>query len=146
MVAHVDHTEHDVDILVTDFGLADLRGLAPRERAKVIIENCAHPDYREALLDYYTRALEKGGQTPHLLGEALSWHERLQKTGRMTSELEECNVNPVKDSGLDYLLIGTMSMRMVRYCGTHIPCHEGKIVLHLFLRMILVKIYWWRNL
>lgn len=88
MVAHVDHTEHDVDILVTDFGLADLRGLAPRERAKVIIENCAHPDYREALLDYYTRALEKGGQTPHLLGEALSWHERLQKTGRMTSELE----------------------------------------------------------
>ena len=32
MVSHVDHTEHDVDVLVTECGLADLRGLAPRER------------------------------------------------------------------------------------------------------------------
>ena len=28
MVAHVDHTEHDVEILVTEQGLADLRGSA----------------------------------------------------------------------------------------------------------------------
>nr|WP_248633460.1 acetyl-CoA hydrolase/transferase C-terminal domain-containing protein [Cereibacter changlensis] len=46
MVSHVDHTEHDVDILVTEMGLADLRGLAPRERAAVIIANCVHPSYR----------------------------------------------------------------------------------------------------
>jgi acetyl-CoA hydrolase/succinyl-CoA:acetate CoA-transferase len=44
MVSHTDHTEHDVDILVTDIGLADLRGLAPRERAQKIIDNCVHPD------------------------------------------------------------------------------------------------------
>src|SRR5690606_37611465 len=53
MVSHVDHTEHDVDILVTEQGLADLRGLAPRERARVIIDNCVHPEYRDALNDYF---------------------------------------------------------------------------------------------
>lgn len=83
MVSHVDHTEHDVDIIVTDEGLADLRGLAPRQRAKVIIENTVHPDYRPRLLSYFDRALKRGGHTPHLLEEALSWHRNLQETGRM---------------------------------------------------------------
>lgn len=83
MVSHTDHTEHDVDILVTDIGLADLRGLAPRERAKVIIENCVHPDFREELRSYYDRACERGGHTPHLLEEAFSWHLRFQETGSM---------------------------------------------------------------
>lgn len=83
MVTHVDHTEHDVDILVTEQGLADLRGLAPRERATVIIENCVHPDYRELLSDYFQRALQRGGHTPHILEEAFSWHIRLSETGTM---------------------------------------------------------------
>lgn len=83
MVSHVDHSEHDVDILVTEIGLADLRGLAPRERARVIIDNCVHPSFRDALNDYYTRACEKGGHTPHILREALSWHINLEETGRM---------------------------------------------------------------
>ena len=74
MVSHVDHTEHDVDVLVTEFGLADLRGLAPRERAPRIIERCVHPDYRPALRDYFARACAQGGHTPHLMTEALSWH------------------------------------------------------------------------
>ncbi|MCY4779960.1 succinate CoA transferase [Sphingobacterium sp. UT-1RO-CII-1] len=83
MVSHVDHTEHDVDILVTDIGLADLRGLAPRERAQKIIDNCVHPDYREELQSYFDRACERGGHTPHLLEEAFSWHLRLADTGSM---------------------------------------------------------------
>jgi succinyl-CoA:acetate CoA-transferase len=84
MVSHVDHNEHDVDILVTDYGLADLRGLAPRERARTVIANCAHPDYRAALQDYYDRACaQRGGQTPHLLEEAFSWHIRLKEAGTM---------------------------------------------------------------
>jgi succinyl-CoA:acetate CoA-transferase len=83
MVSHVDHCEHDVDILVTEIGLADLRGLAPRERARVIIDNCVHPDFRDALNDYYTRACEIGGHTPHILREALSWHINLEETGHM---------------------------------------------------------------
>jgi succinyl-CoA:acetate CoA-transferase len=85
MVSHVDHTEHDVQVLVTEQGLADLRGLSPKQRAKVVIEKCAHPDFRPALLDYYERALHSGNgrQTPHILDEALSWHSRFQKTGTM---------------------------------------------------------------
>jgi len=77
---HIDHTEHDVAILVTEIGLADLRGLAPRERAPRIIENCAHPAFRDRLFDYYQRACkERGGQTPHIVEEALSWHARSLK-------------------------------------------------------------------
>ncbi|WP_409281445.1 acetyl-CoA hydrolase/transferase family protein [Pseudomonas defluvii] len=83
MVSHVDHTEHDVDILVTEHGLADLRGLAPRERARVIIDQCVHPDYRAALDDYFSAACLLGGHTPHDLSQALSWHVRLNKTGSM---------------------------------------------------------------
>ena len=83
MVSHVDHSEHDVDILVTEQGLADLRGLAPRERARVIIDNCVHPDFRAPLNDYFARACAKGGHTPHLLSEALQWHINLEECGRM---------------------------------------------------------------
>ncbi|MBE9605127.1 succinate CoA transferase [Acetobacteraceae bacterium H6797] len=86
MVPHVDHNEHDVDIVVTECGLADLRGLAPRERAESIIRNCAHPSFRDALLDYYRSALKRGGQTPHLLEEAFAWHLRAQRTGSMRPE------------------------------------------------------------
>ena len=84
MVSHHDHTEHDVMVVITEQGLADLRHLAPRKRARVIIENCAHPDYRDALLDYLERS-EKAGvlHTPHLLQEALSWHVRYLETGTM---------------------------------------------------------------
>ena len=89
MASHVDHTEHDVQVVVTEQGLADLRGLAPRQRARVIIERCAHPRYRAALQDYEERAqaLGRSGRaglhTPHLLREALAWHERYEETGRM---------------------------------------------------------------
>ncbi|MCU4412640.1 acetyl-CoA hydrolase/transferase family protein [Acinetobacter sp. WU_MDCI_Axc73] len=83
MVSHVDHSEHDVDILVTEQGLADLRGLAPRERARAIIDNCVHPLYQGALNDYFDRSCAKGGHTPHLLREALSWHANFEETGHM---------------------------------------------------------------
>lgn len=83
MTSHVDHINQDVQILVTEQGLADLRGLAARQRAKVIIETCAHPDFRPLLRDYYDRAEKAGGDTPHLLGEALSWHKCFVETGTM---------------------------------------------------------------
>ncbi|RKQ33519.1 acetyl-CoA hydrolase/transferase family protein [Oceanobacillus halophilus] len=82
-VSHVDHTEHDVDVVVTEQGYADLRGLAPRERVPVIIENCAHPMYREQLWEYYNEALERGGQTPHVLEKAFSWHTNFKEHGTM---------------------------------------------------------------
>jgi succinyl-CoA:acetate CoA-transferase len=72
MVTHVDHTEHDVQIVVTENGLADLRGLSPKQRAKAIIDQAAHPSFRPALRDYFDRAckLSPGKHTPHLLDEA----------------------------------------------------------------------------
>jgi len=83
MVSHCDHTEHDVDIIVTEQGLADLRGLAPVERARRIIENCAHPDYRQKLWDYLDKGLKDGGHTPIHLDQALSWHQRFIREGHM---------------------------------------------------------------
>lgn len=91
MVSHVDHTEHDSQIIVTEQGLADLRGLSPRQRAERIIENCVHPDYKDELRSYFERACqESSGHTPHLLNEALSWHQRFLDTGSM-----KLSFNPV---------------------------------------------------
>ncbi|MDR5712880.1 acetyl-CoA hydrolase/transferase family protein [Nesterenkonia flava] len=84
--SHVDHTEHDVHVVVTEQGIADLRGLSPAARAKKIINNCAHPDFRDRLQDYFDRASAanpNGRHTPHLLSEALSWHENFQANGQM---------------------------------------------------------------
>jgi succinyl-CoA:acetate CoA-transferase len=86
MVTHVDHTEHDVDVLVTEQGLADLRALAPRERAAVIINNCVHPKYRELALDYFKEACKRGGHTPHLMDKAFAWHQAFQERGTMLPE------------------------------------------------------------
>ncbi|MDR1077571.1 MAG: acetyl-CoA hydrolase/transferase family protein [Propionibacteriaceae bacterium] len=85
MVSHHDHTEHDVMVIITEQGVADLRGLAPRKRARSIIEHCAHPDYQPILLDYLERAEKtaNGLHTPHDLREALSWHIRFLETGSM---------------------------------------------------------------
>ena len=83
--SHIDHTEHDVDVIITEQGVADLRGLAPRPRALEIIKKCAHPDYRDMLQDYYDRALAatKKAHTPHILEESFSFHERFLATGDM---------------------------------------------------------------
>ncbi len=83
--SHVDHIAQDVQVLVTEQGLADLRGLSPKQRARAIIENCAHPTYRPHLQDYFKRALVSsyGQQSPGLPAEALSWHQRFIETGSM---------------------------------------------------------------
>ena len=95
MVAHVDHTEHDVDILVTEVGLADLRGLAPRERAQVIVNNCVAEPYRTMLLNYINEANQLGGHTPHVLAQALSWHINYKTLGTMMPQtaLLECEMD-----------------------------------------------------
>ena len=85
MCSHFDHSEHDVDVFITERGVADVRGLSPKERARVIIKNCAHPDYQPMLTDYLERAEKatKMAHTPHILCEALSWHCRFLETGSM---------------------------------------------------------------
>ncbi len=81
MVAHCDHSEHSVDIVVTDQGIADLRHKDPIQRAEAIINNCAHPDYRPLLLDYLHAG--KNGQTPHTLHAAYEFHNAFNETGDM---------------------------------------------------------------
>jgi acetyl-CoA hydrolase/succinyl-CoA:acetate CoA-transferase len=84
MVSHVDHSEHSVDVIVTEHGLVDTRPLTPRQVAEQVIEKCAHPFYRDMLRDYYERALrETGGHEPHNLKEAFSMHMRFMETGDM---------------------------------------------------------------
>lgn len=87
MCSHIDHTEHDTCIIISEQGIADLRNKSPRERALEIINNCTHPDYRPLLLDYYQRALNetpnKWAHTPHILSEALSFHQRFLQKGSM---------------------------------------------------------------
>ncbi len=81
MVSHVDHSEHSVQVLITEQGVADLRGKSPIERARTIIENCAHPMYKELLWDY----LKIGrGHTPQSLKAAFGFHLEFLKSGDMS--------------------------------------------------------------
>ena len=81
MVSHADHSEHSVDILITEQGVADLRAKDPVQRAETIIENCVNPLYKQLLWDYLK--LGKGGQTPHTLAAAMAFHTAFSETGSM---------------------------------------------------------------
>ena len=81
MCSHVDSTEHDVDVIVTEQGIADLRGKGPLKRAREIIENCAHPDYRPLLRDYL-RICERGHE-PENMRAALAFHDTFLREGDM---------------------------------------------------------------
>ena len=81
MVSHLDHSEHSVNVIVTEYGVADLRGKNPRERAELIIENCAHPMYRPMLREYLS--LGKKSHTPHCLPAAYAFHEEFLRSGDM---------------------------------------------------------------
>eukprot|EP01112_Ceratiomyxa_fruticulosa_P019866 TRINITY_DN65_c0_g1_i1.p1 TRINITY_DN65_c0_g1~~TRINITY_DN65_c0_g1_i1.p1 ORF type:complete len:525 (-),score=134.67 TRINITY_DN65_c0_g1_i1:234-1808(-) len=88
---HIDQTEHDLDVIVTEQGLADLRGLCPRDRAPLIIEKCAHPEYKPILKEYYDRALfeclrSSSAHEPHMLRNAFKMHLNLQEKGTMKIE------------------------------------------------------------
>ncbi len=85
MVSHVDHTEHDISVIVTEQGVADLRNKSARERAVEVINNCAHPDYKPMLQEYYDEALKKtkNDHTPHLIGYSHEMHKRFLETGSM---------------------------------------------------------------
>lgn len=88
MCTHVDQTEHDLDVIVTECGLADVRGLSPRERARVIIDKCAHEVYKPILKEYFEKAefecLRKGmGHEPHLLWNSFDMHKALVEHGSM---------------------------------------------------------------
>lgn len=81
MVTHVDQNEHSTKVLITEYGIADLRGKSPRQRAELIIENCVDPIYRQMLHDYLK--ISAKGQTPHNLGACFGMHRTFMATGDM---------------------------------------------------------------
>jgi succinate CoA transferase len=81
LCSHLDHSEHSVQVVVTEQGVADLRGKDPLERARLIVGQCAHPDFREELQSYLGDIL--GGHTPQALGRAFNMHQRFLETGSM---------------------------------------------------------------
>jgi propionyl-CoA:succinyl-CoA transferase len=81
MCPHVDHNEHSVNVVVTEQGLADLRGLAPEDRAEHIIEQCAHPRFRDYLHDYIRRA--NPGHIRHDLSRCFELHQNMLRYGNM---------------------------------------------------------------
>ncbi len=81
MVSHLDSSEHSVQVVITEQGVADLRGKCPAERARLIIEHCAHPDYKQLLRDYV--ALAGHGHSPQTLKAAFGLHQAYAETGDM---------------------------------------------------------------
>lgn len=81
MVSHLDHSEHSVNIIITEQGVADLRGKSPRQRAEEIIENCVHPMYKQKLRDYIATC--GTSHTPHNLQKSFEFHNAFNKTGDM---------------------------------------------------------------
>jgi acetyl-CoA hydrolase len=82
LASHMDHSEHSVQIIITEQGIADLRGKDPHERAQVIIDNCAHPDYHEQLRDYL-RLTKAGQHEPLSLSLGLAMHRQYLRHGDM---------------------------------------------------------------
>lgn len=82
MVSHFDHSEHSVKVLITEQGIADLRGKSPNQKAQTVIENCVHPDYKEVMWDYVKLCGSKL-HTPHTLGSAFGMHNEFCKSGDM---------------------------------------------------------------
>ena len=85
MCPHVDNNEHSVQIVVTEQGLADLRGLGPMQRAKTIIEKCAHPAYKDYLYRYIQDA--RLGHIQHDLDRCFELHRNLLEHGAMLPNL-----------------------------------------------------------
>ncbi len=81
MCSHMDHSEHSVQILVTEHGVADFRGKDPRERATLVINNCVDPSYRDLLWHYFR--LTENGHTPQSFRSAFAFHEKFLETGNM---------------------------------------------------------------
>lgn len=81
LVSHMDHSEHSVQVIVTEHGVADLRGKSPGERAWLIAENCAHPDFKKELLGYFYHI--RDGHTPQTLAAAYAMHQQFLQTGSM---------------------------------------------------------------
>ena len=87
MSPHIDSNEHSVQVIVTEQGFADLRGVGPMQRAKKIIDNCAHPAYRDYLNAYIRES--DCGHIRHNLRKAYELHRNFLEHGKMLPDLGE---------------------------------------------------------
>jgi acetyl-CoA hydrolase len=81
LVTHMDHSEHSVQVVITENGIADLRGRDPYDRARLLIDNCAHPEYRDQLKAYLD--VVKKGHTPQSLSLSFAMHRQFEQSGDM---------------------------------------------------------------
>ena len=81
LVAHLDHSEHSVNVVVTEYGVADLRCKDPSQRAHEIITKCAHPAYHDLLLKYLGDTQK--GHAPQNLSKAFALHQAFIEQGDM---------------------------------------------------------------
>ena len=92
LVTHMDHSEHSVQVVITENGVADLRGRDPHDRARLLINNCAHPDYRDQLNAYLD--VVKKGHTPQSLSLSFAMHRQFEQSG----DMRNVNWSELRDS------------------------------------------------
>ena len=80
--SHIDHTNHYIDAVITEYGVADLRHKSDMQKAEELIK-VAHPDYRPLLQDYLKFAEKRGGHTHHELSAAFAMHDTFLRKGDM---------------------------------------------------------------
>ncbi|MDO4191208.1 MAG: succinate CoA transferase [Bacteroidales bacterium] len=80
-VSHVDQSEHSVKVLITEHGVADLRGKSPIQRAHCIIDNCVDPEYRPLLRKYLEGAPTM--HTPLNIDTCFNMHKAFNACGDM---------------------------------------------------------------
>ena len=73
-------------VFITEYGVADIRGLSPVKRAKLIIEKCAHPDFKDQLYEYLRLAQKKCGHMPVDLQHAFDMQKNFEKYGTMKDQ------------------------------------------------------------
>jgi acetyl-CoA hydrolase len=103
-VRHIDHTEHDINCVVTEHGFAlntEIR--SAWRRAEDIINNCAHPHFRPVLRDYLR--LAGGGDEPRPTSINLldSWWKDYDAACRSFPTKSSAEVHePVKSEARDW--------------------------------------------
>ena len=88
MCAYIDHTKHDLDVIVTEHGLTDMRGLCPVKRARLLIDMCVHPDFKDQMREYLNIAIQvtqsmAACHEPQILSKVFKMQENLKKKGTM---------------------------------------------------------------
>ena len=112
MVSHHDHSEHSVKIIITEHGIADLRGKSPIQRAHEIINNCVDPQYRPMLNEYLE--MSKKAHTPH----TLSCHSLCTRSSSSQATCVTPSGRIIRDNKSLFINKGHLIIRLGGFFGT----------------------------